>query len=59
MFSCEYYKIFKNSFFIEHLRWLLFEFIYTEANLGACPPLMAKRFAKIFNDFSVINYLRQ
>ena len=23
MFSCEYFEIFKNTFFIEHLRWLL------------------------------------
>ena len=23
MFSCEFFKIFKNSFFIEHLQWLL------------------------------------
>ena len=23
VFSCEFYEIFKNSFFIEHLRWLL------------------------------------
>ena len=23
VFSCEYYRIFKNGFFIEHLRWLL------------------------------------
>ena len=25
VFSCEFYKIFKNSFFIEHLWWLLLE----------------------------------
>ena len=25
LFSCEYYIIFKNSFFLEHLRWLLLE----------------------------------
>ena len=23
VFSCEYYKIFKNALFAEHLRWLL------------------------------------
>ena len=23
VFSCKYFEIFKNSFFIEHLRWLL------------------------------------
>ena len=23
MFSCEFFEIFKNTFFIEHLRWLL------------------------------------
>ena len=23
MFLCKYFEIFKNSFFIEHLRWLL------------------------------------
>ena len=23
VFSCEYHKIFKNSFFMEHLQWLL------------------------------------
>ena len=22
VFSCEYYKIFRNTFFAEHLRWL-------------------------------------
>ena len=23
VFSCEFYEVFKNTFFIEHLRWLL------------------------------------
>ena len=27
VFSCEYHKIFKNSFFIEHLRWLLLKMV--------------------------------
>ena len=27
-FSCEYCKIFKNSFFIEHLRWLLLQVLH-------------------------------
>ena len=27
VFSCEYHKIFKNSFFMEHLRWLLLNIV--------------------------------
>ena len=31
LFSCEYFEIFKNSVFIEHLRWLLLLFaLYKE-----------------------------
>ena len=32
MFSCEYCKIFKNSIFIEHWRWLLLPFTTTFRN---------------------------
>ena len=28
MFSCEYYKMFKNSIFIEHIWWLLLQVLY-------------------------------
>ena len=28
MFSCEYCKVFNNSFFIEHLGWLLLQVLY-------------------------------
>ena len=27
MFSCKYFKIFKNIFFMEHLRWLLLQIL--------------------------------
>ena len=33
MFSCEFYEIFKNTFFIEHLRWL---FLYAVAAIFIC-----------------------
>ena len=29
MFSCKYYEIFKNTFLIEHLRWLFLFGIFT------------------------------
>ena len=29
MFSFEFSEIFKNTFFIEHLRWLLLEYLKT------------------------------
>ena len=34
VFSCEYCKIFKNNFFIEHLRWLLL-LVFTSIDLQA------------------------
>ena len=38
MFFCEYCKIFKNSFFIEQLRWLLLAVLtqYSKVSWGVC-----------------------
>ena len=33
VFSCEYCEIFKNTSFIEHLRWLLLELLFRELTL--------------------------
>ena len=41
MFSCEFYEIFKNIFFIEHLRWLLlkFQFLSSCYLIHYCPDI--------------------
>ena len=39
VFSCEYCKISKNSFFIEHLQWLLLKYYQTTVVLMEPTPL--------------------
>ena len=37
VFSCEYCEVFKNSFFIEHLRWLVLQVLYKNScSQGFC-----------------------
>ena len=42
MFSCEFYGIFKNIFFIEHLQWLFLKLQYIPIYLQICLLLQNK-----------------
>ena len=60
MFSCEFWETSKNTFFTEHLRWLLLYFIFFKKNWFQFMDLLHKKLFLCTNDPNVhINIFRK